>query len=75
VFDTVEALDAAVGAHAAELAQYSPDAMAELKRILWRGTEDWGTLLPERAAISGRLVLSEFTREAIAAFKRKAAAR
>jgi methylglutaconyl-CoA hydratase len=49
--------------------------MAELKRVMWRGTEDWDTLLPERAAISGRLVLSDFTRAAIAEFKRKAAAR
>ncbi len=42
---------------------------------MWRGTEDWGSLLPERAAVSGRLVLSEFTRNAIAEFKRKTAAR
>jgi methylglutaconyl-CoA hydratase len=45
--------------------------MAELKRVMWKGTEDWGKLLPERAAISGRLVLSDFTRNAIAAFKAK----
>jgi len=72
-FTTVEALDAAVDAHARELAGYSREAMAELKHMLWRGTGDWGRLLPERAAISGRLVLSDFTREAIAEFKRKAA--
>lgn len=75
VLDTVEELDAAVDAHAKELSTYSPEAMAELKKVMWRGTEDWGTLLPERAAVSGRLVLSEFTREAIAEFKRKVAAR
>lgn len=75
VFESVEKLDAAVEAHALELSAYSPDAMAELKRVLWRGTGDWGELLPERAAVSGRLVLSEFTRIAIAEFKRKAAAR
>ena len=65
----------AVDAHARELSTYSPDAMAELKQIMWRGTEDWGSLLPERAVISGRLVLSEFTRNAIAEFKRKVAAK
>ena len=43
--------------------------MTNLKRILWEGTEHWDTLLAERAAISGKLVLSEFTRNAIAAFK------
>ncbi len=75
VFDSIEKLDAQVDAHAKELSAYGPDAMAELKRVMWRGTDDWGTLLPERAAISGRLVLSEFTRAAIAEFKRKAAAR
>lgn len=75
LFPTVDALDAAVAAHAKELATYSPEAMADLKRVMWRGTEDWGKLLPERAAVSGRLVLSEFTRNAIAEFKRKAAAR
>jgi methylglutaconyl-CoA hydratase len=75
VFDSIEKLDARVEAHAKELSTYGPDAMAELKRVMWRGTEDWDTLLPERAAISGRLVLSDFTRAAIAEFKRKAAAR
>ena len=75
VFETTEKLDAAVAAHSRELSTYSPEAMAELKRIMWRGTEDWGTLLPERAAVSGRLVLSEFTRNAIAEFKRKTAAK
>lgn len=75
VYGSVEALDAAVHAHAQELAKYSPEAMADLKKVLWHGTEDWGTLLPQRAAVSGRLVLSAFTRNAIAAFKRKVAAR
>ncbi len=69
IFPTIEALDEAITAHAKELASYSPDAMAELKKIMWRGTEDWDDLLSERAAISGRLVLSEFTRNAIAGFK------
>ena len=49
----------------------SPEAMAEMKKIFWKGTEDWNILLLERAAISGRLVLSEFTRQAITKFKTK----
>ena len=69
VFATTEAMDAHIDAHAKELAAYSPEAMAELKKVMWRGTEDWDTLLAERAAISGRLVLSDHTRAAIAAFK------
>ena len=73
VFATLEALDLRIESHAKELAAYSPDAMAELKNVLWRGTENWDTLLEERAAISGRLVLSECTRNAIAKFKAEAA--
>lgn len=70
-----QALENAVQKQATELAGYSPDAMAELKRVMWKGTDDWDTLLPERAAISGRLVLSQFTRSAIAAFKEKTASK
>lgn len=75
VFDLHAELDNAVHEHARSLAGYGPDAMAELKRVMWRGTEDWDTLLLERAKVSGRLVLSEFTANAIAAFKKKAAGR
>lgn len=74
-FPTIEALDARIDAHTKELAAYSPEAMAELKKVMWKGTEDWDELLIERAAISGRLVLSEFTRNAIAKFKAEAAKR
>ena len=71
VFDTAEEMDAAIEALAVKLAANSPEAMKELKTVLWKGTEDWNNLLKERAAISGRLVLSDFTRNAIAAFKAK----
>lgn len=53
------------------LAHSSPDAMAEMKKIFWKGTEHWDELLKERAAISGRLVLSNFTKKAIEKFKEK----
>jgi methylglutaconyl-CoA hydratase len=52
------------------LAHSSPEAMAEMKKIFWKGTEHWDTLLIERAAISGRLILTEFSKSAIAAFKK-----
>jgi methylglutaconyl-CoA hydratase len=45
--------------------------MQELKKIFWAGTEHWDQLLIERAGISGKLVLSEFTRNAIQKFKSK----
>lgn len=69
--DTTEALDAAVEKLASRLAKSSPEAQLELKKIFWQGTENWDTLLTERAGISGKLVLSDFTRAAIAAFKKK----
>jgi len=64
-------MDDAIDSLADRLAHSSPDAMWELKKIFWQGTEHWDTLLSDRAAISGRLVLSEFTRNAINAFKTK----
>jgi methylglutaconyl-CoA hydratase len=45
--------------------------MAELKKVFWQGTEHWDELLAERAKVSGELVLSRFTREAIEKFKKK----
>ena len=69
VFDTAQELDEAVDRLAGELAASNPEAMTQMKRVLWEGTEHWEKLLKERAAISGELVLSDFTRKAIAAFK------
>jgi methylglutaconyl-CoA hydratase len=71
LFDTVAEMDAAVEARAVALAASNPEAMAKLKKIFWVGTEHWDQLLAERAAMSGTLVLSEFTRSAIARFKAK----
>src|SRR5690606_24134115 len=71
VVEGTEALDKAVHALAERLSRSSPEAMAALKQIIWEGTEHWEELLTERAAVSGRLVLSDFTREAIRAFKQK----
>ena len=63
VFDTVEGLDEAVTAFVEQLCEYNPKAMSEMKTMFWRGTEDWDMLLAQRAKISGRLVLSEFTKD------------
>ncbi len=65
-------MDEGINELAGKLANSSPEAMAELKKVYWQGTEHWDTLLTERAAISGRLVLSDFTRNAINKFKAKA---
>ncbi|MEZ4965954.1 MAG: enoyl-CoA hydratase/isomerase family protein [Saprospiraceae bacterium] len=70
VFDTTEQLDAYIDHFSAQICSYSPEALIELKRVFWQGTDHWDALLAERAAISGRLSLSDFTKEAIAAFKK-----
>lgn len=64
-------LDARVAALAATLAAANPVAMAQMKRVFWAGTGQWDTLLAERARMSGTLVLSPFTRDAIARFQRR----
>ncbi len=64
-------LDEAVRRLSDNLAHSNPQAMADMKKIFWKGTENWDQLLLERAAISGRLVLSDFTRAAIEKFKKK----
>ena len=53
------------------LSHFNPEATKELKKVFWKGTEDWDELLKERAAISGRLILSEQTRTFIHKFKTK----
>ena len=71
VHSSIESMDESVYRLANSLLHSNPDAMAEMKKIFWKGTEHWDELLKERAAISGRLVLSEFTKNAINKFKTK----
>ena len=71
IFENVETMDEHIQSFLGRIEKYSPEAMAELKAVFWRGTEDWDTLLLERAKISGGLVLSDFTRSAINSFKTK----
>ena len=71
VFDTVDKMDEAIETLANKLASSNPEAMSMLKQVFWEGTEHWDTLLSDRAAMSGKLVLSDFTRNAIQAFKKK----
>ena len=71
VFPTVEEMDTAISALVKKLKNSNPEAMMLLKKVFWKGTEDWDELLAERAAMSGKLVLSDFTKNAIAAFKNK----
>ena len=69
VYEDTETLDEEVSKFAAHLCTYNPEAIKEMKKIFWEGTEDWDTKLAERAIISGKLVLSEFTKEKLKGFK------
>jgi methylglutaconyl-CoA hydratase len=71
VFDGEDEMDEEIRRLATILAKSSPEAMAELKKVFWKGTEDWDQLLSDRAGISGTLVLSDFTVNAINSFKKK----
>ncbi|MBA3890049.1 MAG: enoyl-CoA hydratase/isomerase family protein [Gemmatimonadaceae bacterium] len=71
VHETEQELDAAVTSLSSELARANPEATRLLKQVFWQGTDEWDALLAERAAMSGRLVLSDHTRRAIAAFNNR----
>ncbi len=71
VYNTTEEMDEAINKLATTLASSSADAMKELKRVAWQGTEDWDTFLEQRAEISGRLILSDFSKNFINSFKNK----
>ncbi len=65
VFETIAELDKEVQVFAEKLSSYHPAALQKMKAITWRETDHWDQLLIERATISGELVLSEFTKEAL----------
>lgn len=71
VCDSTEEMDSEIDTFIAKVKSFNPEAMAEMKKIFWEGTETWDTLLLERAQVSGTLVLSDFTRNAINSFKKK----
>lgn len=68
---TIESMEESIQHLLSSLVHGSAAAMAELKKALWHGTEHWDKLLNERAAISGKLVLSDFTKNYIKQFKQK----
>lgn len=70
VFEDIQELDKELDSFTQKLAGYNPEALADMKKVLWEGTENWDTLLADRAKISGRLVLSDFTKNALAQFKK-----
>lgn len=71
VLDNIEELDNVVQSLATTLSASNPEAMFEIKKAFWSGTEHWSELLIERAAISGKLVVSNFTKSYIQKYKQK----
>jgi len=70
VFESIKELDSEVDILVSKLANYNKEALIEMKKVLWEGTEHWNNLLEEKAEISGKLVLSEFTKAALQKFKK-----
>ena len=71
VYESIEEMDESIYQLSNKLASSNPRAMSQLKKVIWEGTESWDELLKERAAISGELVLSQFSKNAIMALKKK----
>ncbi len=72
VHENIENMDESIDRLANTLSHSNPEAMAEMKKMFWHGTEHWDELLTQRAGISGKLVLSSFSKAAIEKFKTKA---
>lgn len=70
VFDSIEDLDKEIELFTEKLASYNPDALTQMKKTLWKNTDHWAHSLYENASVSGELVLSDFTKNALAKFKK-----
>lgn len=71
LYEDIEEMDTAIDILSKKLANSNPEAMRKLKKVFWEGTDHWDIILKDRAEISGTLVLSEFTKNAINSFKKK----
>ena len=70
VFEKTRDMDESIQILATKLANYNPQALLEMKKVFWKNTNHWNELLTERALISGKLVLSDFTKNALQKFKK-----
>lgn len=71
VYESVSDLDKELEVFCSKLAECNPEALYQMKKVLWEGTDNWDTLLYQRAEISGKLVLSDFTKKALQKFKKQ----
>ncbi|MBD0779920.1 enoyl-CoA hydratase/isomerase family protein [Maribacter sp. ANRC-HE7] len=70
VFDSIKEMDKEIDFFTHQLSNYNPEALYKWKKVLWEDTDHWDKLLSERAAISGSLVLSDFTTKALSKYKK-----
>ncbi len=71
IFETEEEMDHYLDQYTTTLSSYNPEGLQAMKKVYWEDCTHWDTLLTERAQISGRLVLSDFTVNALNKFKNK----
>lgn len=68
---TTEDMDESIQRLTIELSHTSSEAIAELKKVLWEGTENWDELLQRRAMISGKLAVNNPTKIALEKIKNR----
>jgi len=68
VFESTEDMDQYISDFSKELLSMNPLAITGLKKVFWEGTDHWDKLLEERAEMSGRLVLSDYSKNSIRSF-------
>ena len=68
--DSEELMDVELNKLLNALASSSTEAMHKMKQMFWEGTAHWNTLLYEKAAVSGALVLSNKTKEILSQLKK-----
>jgi methylglutaconyl-CoA hydratase len=67
-FETLQQLDDYIDHFTKILIKKNPEALMLLKKVFWEGTDHWDTLLEQRAEMSGKLILSDFAKDAIKSF-------
>ena len=69
VFESIKEMDKELDLYTTNLAQFNPEALHAMKRILWEKTDHWEELLLERAEVSGQLALMPQTKEKLSRIK------
>ena len=63
LYSSSKEMDTSIHSLAEKLADSNPDSMRELKEVMWKHTNHWDELLIERAAMSGKRVVSQFAKK------------